>query len=401
MLDKNLNDAFHISALLLKKINDSLTISEAKELDEWALLNEKNLDILKRLSDERIRNKDVGSINSFNPDNSLGKVQKRIIEHNKRKARPKAIFQHIAKISIAATILVIFSIAVRHYESRVSVATVNHTLAKNTVQPGGKVAILILSNGRRIDLRTAGNGIIAQQGNFTVDKTTDGRLRYEASESDNSNRQLEYNTLFVPRGGEYQITLPDGTKVWLNAETSLKYPVVFSKTDRKVELAGEAYFEVSHDANRPFKVVSNSQVLEVLGTHFNVESYPGEQKQITTLFQGSVKVNKGPVFSIIKPGQMVVNDRSVSQLSILPANNEEALAWKNGYFNFNNDDIEDIMKRISRWYNVDVEYRGTLKERQYWGTFSKSKSLSSLLNNLEETKTIHFKIEGRRIIVMP
>ena len=401
MLDKNLNDSFRISALLLKKLNDSLTTSEASELDEWTSLSEKNLNVLKRLSDEKTRNKAIGNINSFDPYNSLGEVQKRIIKYEQRKAWPKTIFQHYAKIGIAATILTILSIGIWFYKSRVSATSVNHSLAKNTVHPGGKVAILILSNGRKINLQTAGNGKIAQQGNFTVDKTTDGRLRYEASESDHSNHQLEYNTLFVPRGGEYQITLPDGTKVWLNAETSLKYPVVFSKTDRKVELAGEAYFEVSHDASRPFKVISNSQVLEVLGTHFNVESYPEEQKQITTLFQGSVKVSKGAVFSIIKPGQMVVNDKSINGLSILPANNEDALAWKNGYFNFNNDDIDDIMKRIARWYNVDVEYRGTLKERQYWGTFSRSKGLSSLLNNLEETKTIHFKIEGRRIIVMP
>jgi transmembrane sensor len=272
------------------------------------------------------------------------------------------------------------------------------------ITPGKNKAILILANGSKVTLDDASNGEIARQSGIKITKTAKGELIYTVQSSNPiaQNTKIDYNTIETPRGGQYQVNLPDGSKVWLNAASSLRFPVAFSGGERKVELKGEAYFEVAKNKALPFRVVSNNQVVEVLGTHFNINSYQDENETKTTLLEGSVKVStptKG--YAILKPGQESVINLSVPNIIVKDADTEEALAWKNGYFVFANEGIESVMRKISRWYDVDIEYLGNVSQKSVWGSVSRYKNVSEVLKMLELTGSIHFKIEERRITVMP
>lgn len=272
------------------------------------------------------------------------------------------------------------------------------------IKPGGNKAILKLADGSEISLTDAGRGTLADRSGIRITKTTDGSVMYQVvSGTEKSEKQPRYNTISTPRGGQYQIELPDGTKVWLNAASSLKFPQSFAhmKT-RAVELSGEAYFEVFKNKRQPFQVLTGtaeggrSQLIEVLGTHFNVNAYADEASTKTTLLEGLVRVNHGIE---LRPGeQSVLNQGDVR---VVQVDTEEAVAWKNGYFIFTNEDIYSIMRKISRWYDVEVVYEGKITDNTFNGPVSRSSKVSEVLDILELTKTVHFKIEGRRITVMP
>ncbi|MFS2186789.1 FecR family protein [Mucilaginibacter sp. Mucisp84] len=272
---------------------------------------------------------------------------------------------------------------------------------KNDILPGGNKAILMLANGKQITLTGARNGTLAVQGGVAVNKTADGRIVYNSSKQTASEgtAKLAYNTMITPRGGQYWVVLPDGSKVLLNAASSLTYPTTFSGNERKVELIGEAYFEVAHNAAKPFKVYSKSQVVEVLGTHFNINTYDDEPDVRTTLLEGKVKVTsvvKNQV-RILKPGQQAaLNPLS---FNVNDVDVEEATAWKNGIFIFESNDIQQIMRMVSRWYDVDVIYKGNLPTDKFTGSVSRFSNVSQVLNTLQLTRKVRFKIEDKKITV--
>jgi len=269
--------------------------------------------------------------------------------------------------------------------------------AAANLQPGKNKAILTLANGSHITLDDALNGNVAKQGGVQIVKTKNGQLVYTVNDTAVSSD--EQNTIETPNGGQYMVILPDHSKVWLNAGSSLKYPVSFAASKKRlVELTGEAYFEVSIDKVHPFIVKTSQQQVEVLGTHFNINSYTNEPSTSTTLLEGSVRVSAGADFKIIKPGEQAVLTTKGLNTSI--ANTEEAMAWKNGYFRFNDEKIQSIMRKIARWYNVDVEFQGEISAEDYDGKISKYKSIAQVLEMLSSTNTVHFKIEGRRILVI-
>lgn len=283
------------------------------------------------------------------------------------------------------------------------------------ITPGKNDAVLTLADGSKISLTDAGNGELVKAPGVRIVKSADGSLIYTVDttglEQSSNTANLVYNTISTPRGGEYQVNLPDGTKVWLNAASSLKFPQSFRNLkERRVELNGEAYFEVSKRKNQPFIVASadfghdRAQEIEVLGTHFNISAYADDVATKTTLLEGSVRVREvrssgNPNTAILVPGQQAVIGNG--KLSTLMVDTEEAIAWKNGNFIFDNADIESIMRRVSRWYNVEVVYQGKIPEANFMGTVSRFSNVSEILDILEATKTVHFKIEGRRITVMP
>ncbi len=304
---------------------------------------------------------------------------------------------------------------------------------KNDIAPGGNKAILTLADGSKISLSDAANGEIAKQAGISITKTSNGRLIYSIADPQptTNNQQPVYNTIETPKGGQYQINLPDGSKVWLNAASSLRFPASFTGNERKVELSGEAYFEIAHvtlpsGGNRtgakkssgteamPFKVISGNQTVEVLGTHFNINAYSDEPSIRTTLIEGSVRVllpspsgeGLDMNFSkLLKPGQQSKVNETINVFNV---DTEEAVAWKNGYFMFNNENIQSIMRKVSRWYNIDIEYRGNISQKALWGSLSRFKNVSELIDMLELTGSVHFKIvpgdasgKERRIIVMP
>ncbi len=262
--------------------------------------------------------------------------------------------------------------------------------------PGSNRAILTLSDGSAIDLDDAQQGELAKQGNIGIQKTNPGELVYATGNSSEQVHQTLYNTVATPRGGQYLVTLPDGTRVWLNAASSLRFPTAFSGNSRQVTLKGEAYFEVAEDKSKPFLVSINNSQVEVLGTHFNIMGYPDEVLT-TTLLEGSVKFKHNGAEKIIVPGQAV---QLLGSIRVSEVNTEDAVAWKNGVTTFNNADIRSIMRQISRWYDLDVVYKGELPERKFTGKIPRTARLSKVLKVLE-LSNINFDIEDKRIIVTP
>jgi transmembrane sensor len=268
---------------------------------------------------------------------------------------------------------------------------------KTIIAPGGNKAILTLQDGSTIILNDAENGTLATQGNTRVVKLANGQIAYD--EASGPADKVLYNTMTTPRGGQYKLTLPDGTNVWLNSASSINYPTAFVGKERKVSITGEAYFEVAKNKNKPFYVVAGNQSIEVLGTHFNVMAYSDEENIKTTLLEGSVKISEHNNMSILKPGdQAVVANKG--GITVKPADIDEAMAWKNGYFKFSRVDIKHIMRQISRWYDVEVAYEGDIPDDEFVGKIGRSENISQILHLLE-LEHVHFKIEGKKITVLP
>jgi ferric-dicitrate binding protein FerR (iron transport regulator) len=289
------------------------------------------------------------------------------------------------------------------------IAAINERF-KNDVAPGSGKAILELADGRRITLDSAANGQLVQQGSTRVIKAADGQLSYEAAAHRSPAAGIALNTVSTPRGGQYQVILPDGSKVWLNAASSLRFPTAFTGSERKVELTGEAYFEVADNAAMPFKVKMatvpgkpEGAAIEVLGTHFNVMGYADEDVVKTTLLEGRVKVIPGGAhqsWAILSPGQQASISPLLSQASVHTVDTSEVIAWKNGLLQFREANIQSIMRQVSRWYNVEVVYEGKI-EQQFYGKIPRRVPVSTVLKILESTGWVHFTINGKKITVAP
>ncbi len=272
---------------------------------------------------------------------------------------------------------------------------------KNDIAPGGNKAVLILANGSAVVLDSAHNGVVARQGNMQILKLN-GRLSYN-NLKEKQTEQVLYNTIVTPRGGQYQVVLPDGSKVWLNAASSLRFPVAFTGTEREVEITGEAYFEVAKNKDMPFVVKNGEMEVQVLGTDFNVNAYEDEPGIKVTLVEGSVRVAQADTHysQLIEPGQAAVLSKSGSgNIKVETADVEEATAWKNGLFVFNNTNIQSVMRQITRWYDTEVTYTGNINAHLN-GMISRNTDLSRVLHMLELTGEAHFKVEGKTVTVLP
>ena len=273
-----------------------------------------------------------------------------------------------------------------------------HKQLKDDVAPGYNGAILTLSNGQQITLDSVGNGMLTAQGNTNILKQN-GKIVYNGQNI--SKTQVLYNTMTTPRGRQYALVLADGTKVWLNAASSITFPTAFTGSERRVQIIGEAYFEVARNAAMPFKVEVGKMEVKVLGTHFNIKAYDDESATKTTLLEGAVHITNENKNALLKPGQQAVWDQTSGGFKIVEANVEEAVAWKNGLFEFNNADIKSIMRQLSRWYDVEVVYQGDVSDKDFSGVISQNTNLSQVLKMLQLTKEVHFKIEGVKVTVSP
>lgn len=267
---------------------------------------------------------------------------------------------------------------------------------ENDVLPGGDVAILTMEDGKKVNLDSISEGSVISQTGSKITKNEEGALVYTADPQ--SALSIAYHTVETPSKGQYRIVLPDGTKVWVNSESSLKFPTRFAGAAREVELDGEAYFEVAKDSSRPFFVQSKSQKVEVLGTHFNIKSYRDEPYEKTTLLEGAVKVSYAnlSISRILKPGdQATVSD---GRCAVRAVDVEQAIDWKNGDFIFREESLVQIMKRVSRWYGVDVAYeRGVDLSQTFSGQVSRSKNLSEVIACLESTDDLRFVTKNNKI----
>lgn len=325
-------------------------------------------------------------------------------------ASKRIIFLRRWFVAASITLFLIASaslfVYLKHDNANLLTQNKSRSLNKNTIAPGRNKALLTLANGSKIVLDDASTGELAKQSGVKVTKAGNGQLVYtieNTSPGSAKSTQLVYNTIETPKGGQYQVDLPDGSKVWLNAGSALRYPTNFNGNVRSVELTGEAYFEVAKNADKPFRVVSDKQVVEVLGTHFNISSYIDEPAVKTTLLEGSVKVlfTGSNQSKLLKPGEQSNINYLNNTFSVQPVNTEEAVAWKNGYFLFSDEDLKSIMSKFARWYNVEVEYRGNVDNLRFGGMVSRSKDLAQALKIIEQTGNVKTKIEGRRVIIMP
>jgi len=370
-------DNIEAKKLLIKYRTGECTPEEVMLIESW-YLNDKEEEVVITLAEL---------------DQTKDKIWAALPVHQSVKTKKLWLGIPHTYVRMVAAAIIVLSVSIGLYLNKQKINNGDVVAAANHhIVPGGKKATLTLADGKSIILGDAQNGKLADQEGGSVFKTANGELVYNA-ENDRGEKIVQ-NLLTIPRGGYYTLTLADGTKVWLNAASSLKYPTDFVGNERVVELVGEGYFEVAKRKNQPFKVVTNQQVVEVLGTHFNVNAYDDENVTSTTLLEGSVKV----AGRVLKPGQQA--SLKNGHISINEVDTEEAVAWVNNNFNFNNEDLGSIMRKISRWYDVEVVCPNDLEQLEFIGKVSRTKNIKDVINIIEETNAVHLKIEGRRITVM-
>jgi transmembrane sensor len=329
--------------------------------------------------------------------NEQHEILKRIYaEERNQSGKLRKLWLRMA-IAGAVTISVIGA-GLFYYQQTVKQAESTLSTYKSDIAPGKFAGTLTLSDGRKISLSEAGNGKLASETGVLISKSANGKLIYEAKDAERNTNQM--NTLSTAKGETYQVRLPDGSLVWLNAASSLTYPASLTLTGkRKVKLDGEAYFEVAKDKEHPFIVESKGQQVEVLGTHFNVNTYTDELVTVTTLFEGAVRVTTGRDHKNIIPGEQATN--AGTQIKVSPANLENVMDWKNGDFSLNHVNFKQAMRKIARWYNVEIIYDTSISDdMEAGGWVSRDKPLSSVLKAIEYSGLVKFRIEGRKIYVI-
>lgn len=302
-------------------------------------------------------------------------------------------------VAVAASIAALLATGMYLYRSAPFAAPAGQQLvAVPEIGPGGNQAVLTLANGSKIALNNRQDGLVASEGGASIQKTAEGEVAYTAGDR---TAAVEINQMETPPGGQYRLTLPDGTKVWLNAVTKLRYPTRFTGGERRVEVSGEAYFEVVPKAGMPFYVVSAGHEVAVLGTEFNINCYPDEAVTSTTLLSGAVRVTntRHNVSGVLRPGQQARVGAGGGPLQIGTADVEGVTGWRDGYFVLNGEDLESLMRKIARWYNVEVVYEGPRPNVALSGIVSRSKKLQEVLDVMEMTGSLHCKISGRRVVV--
>lgn len=342
-------------------------------------------------------------------ENMRATIESKLLAEINKKSLPLEIIQpaKVRRLSwwaAAASIVILLSAGGYFYYRTTlknnSAETIQQVAATDVVAPKNNRATITLSNGQKVFLDSAANGTLAKQGEVQIKKNGDGIIAYNGNGQPKS--EIAFNTLTNPRGSKViDITLADGTQVWLNAESSLKYPVAFAGNERKVEITGEAYFEVAHDASRPFAVSKGNVSVEVLGTHFNVSAYDDDPNLAVTLLQGSVKVTNGETKKILKPGeQELINGTNGNEQVKTGIDADEVLAWRNGNFAFSGLDMDGVMRQLRRWYDIEVQYEGKVPSGHYSGIVSRSSNISQVLK-IMEAADVHFRIDGKKVIVLP
>jgi transmembrane sensor len=371
--------------LLKKYIDGKATEQEKALLEAWYL---------------QFEIKELPQPDELLKQGQLDRVRLAILEHSNTNTGVK-VRRLWPRIAAAASIILCLGFGGYFLFHKTSTPQLTAQNAKQDIAPGGNKATLTLSNGKQIILTGAKNGKLAEQGNATINKTADGEVVYTNQASSPLERagSEAYNTVSTPRAGQYHLKMEDGTNAWLNAESSIKYPVSFTGKDRVVEITGEVYFEVAHNAQKPFRVISKGQTVEVLGTHFNINAYDDEPNIKTTLLEGSVKVNNQVT---LKPGQQAVLHNNTIDVKQVDA--EAAIAWKNGLFSFKNTPMAEAMRQLSRWYDVGVEYPGGMPKTAFTGDMHRNVNASQVLDMLSFFK-VNFQIvqgsNGKKIIVKP
>lgn len=370
----------HYEKLLAKYLDGQCNAAETAELYSWLQAAGSHRALLKTMQQEFQNALDA---QPEIPAEISDRIETKLLQSISPAKTRKLWYYVTAAASIAAAVLLLIIL------NQPATQPEKTQIAKSRIAPGTNKAILTLSNGSTVTLDSAGNQTILQGTTTVLQKN--GQLQYDAKAT---NDATVYNTLTVPRGGQFNIILPDGSHVWLNAASSLRYPTSFNGKERRVDITGQGYFEVSPNAKQPFIVQVNDMEVQVLGTAFDVMAYSDEKSVNTTLIQGAVKVNDKRLF----PGQQAVMDPSTGQITIREADVEQVIAWKTGFFEFDNARLSDILRQLSRWYDIDINYNQKGNDKLLGGRISRSLPLSDILHMLEANGPV-FELVGRKLTV--
>ena len=386
-------DQFYISKLITGYLKGELSEEQVAELNAWIAASPQNSRYLKAHfgTEERLRDLLV-QYNSLDEDAVWNKTLSKL--------KAKQVYPFSYKIIAAAVLLIIGSAALLWFNLTTTETETGGLSQLKDIPAGTNGATLTLGNGRSISLSDALKGKLAEESGTSIVKASKGQVAYQADDSEASGREQSFNTLSTSKGQQYQLILPDQTKVWLNAGSSITYPASFTGAKiRKVKISGEVYFEVAKTAGRvPFLVSSRNQTVEVLGTHFNINAYNDEPVIKTTLLEGSVNVLSLEKVRLRPGEQSTLSPAGVIRVDAI--NIAGAVAWKNGDFVLNDTDFDVLMRKIARWYNVEIVYTPSAPSNlKLVGVVSRSKNISAILKVIEETGEVHFDIEGRRVTV--
>ena len=392
--------------LLSRYLENNCSPEEAEEILDFLQKDESNRILLQKMKEE-----------FKNTPHLEGEHNSRLREQLLQKIKPAPLVPMYhrwwTKVAIAAAVILVISTGYYLLSDQSSGQVENPgnlVQVNQDILPGGDKAVLTLADGSRILLDTAGNGTLTQQGNSRVLKLNSGQLAYNSAKDPATtagDHEILYNTITTPRGGQFQIVLPDGSKVWLNAASSLRFPTDFVGGERLVEVTGEAYFEVAKmsapvggkgKGSMPFIVqLEDGSQIRVLGTHFNINAYADETSVNTTLLEGSVLVKKGQSIKKLVPGQQA--RMSASGMDIVNGVDlEQVVAWKNGLFNFHGASLQSAMRQLSRWYDVEVVFEKSIPDIRFGGKIQRNLKLQQIINGLEDAE-VHFRIEGKKLIV--
>ncbi len=387
-----------IVRLIGKYLETSLDEAEQRVLDEWLNAAEDNRRLLGELADPQRVSQGLGRFYAYDAN----RVSQKIAQEIPAFAAPAKVrrLHTLRRWGWAAAAVLLLGAGAWYWAAQQQTTSSHIAIAPANILPGREGAILTLSDGSQVVLDSLANGTIVQQPGSDV-VLSNGQLSY--IDEGNAAAGIVYNTMTTPRGRQFRVTLPDGTKVWLNAASSIRYPVAFAGDERKVDITGEVYFEVSKDASKPFRVNAAGQAtVTVLGTSFNINAYENEKDIAATLLSGGVKVaaTAAPAKGVVlKPGQQARLGRGDHSLLVRSADADKTMAWKNGFFNFEGASIEDAMRQLERWYDISVVYENGIPDITFLGEIDRQIALPDLLEILRRTD-VDFRIEGRTLIVL-
>lgn len=390
----------HIAVLIGKFLDNSLSAEQLGTLEEWINASDNNRALFTELTDQQQLTNHLQRYYAYDSERIMHKIGEAIPAFGVPAVVPMRPTFFRRKWGWAAAVLLFLAGGTYYWSAHqphmASQSVVNHV----DIQPGTQGAILTLADGRQVVLDSMNSGVVANQKGASI-VLSKGELIYDPTTNDNAD--LEYNTMTTPKGRQFQLTLPDGTRAWLNAASSIKYPTAFSTNERRVEITGEVYFEVIKNANKPFFVsVKDKAAIEVLGTSFNVNAYDNEQFIRTTLIDGSVRVavpsGQDSNNLVLQPGQQArITGKKISLAD--KQDLDKVMAWKNGFFNFDGADLEEVMRQLERWYNIEVIYENGIPHTRFIGELSRQIALADLLEILKRTE-VDFRVEGRKLIVL-
>lgn len=395
MTDKNQ----YIAGLISKYLDNSLDATEEKALREWIDAADNHRDLFTEMTSPEQLTRHLQRYYNYNADRIGAMIGERIPAFREA-TTPVRTLSPLRKWGWAAAAAVLLTAGGTYYWSAHRQPRTITAATPAIIEPGKQGAILTLSDGRQVVLDSLNNGIVAKQSGASI-VMAEGQLVYDPTVAGTA--ALQYNTMTTPKGRQFRLTLPDGTNVWLNAASSLRYPTSFTGNERRVEVTGEAYFEVVKNAAKPFIVqVKDKADIEVLGTSFNINAYENEQAIRTTLLNGSVRVGvpstdyKKAV--VLVPGQQAqIANKQITVAVNQPT--DKILAWKNGLFNFDGADLEEVMRQLERWYDIEVIYENGIPHTRFIGELSRQIALTDLLDILKRTE-VDFRVEGRKLIVL-